>query len=149
VCLYHQQQEATDALLQYEADMEGELEEAIGALRAMWEDASEGRGKPLSKERLCEIQEELLDLQEQQAAQRIEKEKVRKAKLRQDKLEEMQAKTYSEKMYDLSFAKPEVWRELKAQEMASREQQEVSDAARRERELQDALGAAIDRSAVL
>lgn len=140
----------------------------------MWEDASEGRGKPLSKERLAEIKEELLDLQEQQVAQRAEKVKVRQAKLRQEKLQEMQSKTYSEKMYDLSFAKPDVWRELKAQEIAARlctfydthyyrpflplsthrqlvcrEEQEISDAARRELELQDALGAAIDRSAVL
>jgi len=43
----------------------------------------------------------------------------------------------------------EVWRELKAQELAQKEKQEVVDAASREKELQEALGSAIEKPELL
>ena len=125
--------------------MQNELEEAIGALRTLYEGATEGHGKPLSRERLLEIQDELKVLEAQHMKQRAEEEEIRKHKLRQDAIEEAKSKSYSDKMHELSFKNPDVWRALKQQQLDAQEREEGDNAGRRQKELQDALSSAVTR----
>ena len=80
---------------QFSSEQVGELEEAIGAVRSLCAQANQGHGKPLSKERLQEIQSELKVLEAERAKAREAASGSEREKLRQEAQEQAKNKSYA------------------------------------------------------
>eukprot|EP00658_Telonema_sp_P-2_P050002 TRINITY_DN38078_c0_g1_i1.p1 TRINITY_DN38078_c0_g1~~TRINITY_DN38078_c0_g1_i1.p1 ORF type:complete len:322 (-),score=117.07 TRINITY_DN38078_c0_g1_i1:334-1299(-) len=133
------EQEAEDAFLRFERQLNDEQESCIAALRSLVARGRGGKDEPLTAAELEAVKVELLGMEREREKARVQSQKMQEEQEMRDAMKLAGMKSKHEKLLELSKADPAKYHALKRQQMERDADAEVIDAERRQTEINQAL----------